>query len=120
MAKKFTVVGGSPEPDPIGMPTGLEAAGATLWRQCTTEYDISDCAGAAMLEAACRALDRAERCRKIIDADGEVTMTRAGPREHCLLKCELASRAFTVRTLARLGLSFEPLRSHSGRPPGFA
>ena len=72
---------------------------------------------AAMLEAACRALDRAERCKMLIDRDGEIVVVGGVPREHCLLKCELASRSFCVRTLARFGLNFEPLRAHGGRPP---
>lgn len=117
MKNKFTVVG-TPEPD--GTPAALEAPGLALWRRVTEEYDLSDSAGAAMLEAACRSLDRAERCRAIIDADGELIKVKGGPpREHPLLKSELASRSFTVRTLARLGLNYEPLRAHGGRPPTF-
>ena len=45
-------------------------------------------------------------------------MTEAG-REHPLLKHEVAARAFTVRTIEKLGLNFEPVKS-VGRPGGKA
>jgi hypothetical protein len=51
-----------------------------------------------------------------IDADGEVVATKAGPREHPLLRSELQGRSFIVRTLGRLGVTDEPLKS-MGRPP---
>ena len=70
-----------------------------------------------MLAQACAGLDRAEALRAQIDADGEVIRGRDGLKDHPALKHELASRAFVVRTLARLGLNFEPLRAGVGRPP---
>ena len=120
MARKLHVVPNSPTGDGVATPKGLELHGRALWDRVTGEYDLSDAGGVAMLTAACRALDRAERCRAIIDRDGEIVKTKAGPREHPLLKAELASRAFVVRTLARLGLAYEPVRLTAGRPPGFA
>ena len=116
MGKKFTVVGAQPEPDPTAMPVGLETAGAALWRHVTSQYDVSDPSGVCLLTEACRALDRAEKCRARIDQDGEVVMVHGTPREHVLLKSELANRSFCTRTLIRLGLNFEPLRSSVGRP----
>ena len=47
------------------------------------------------------AADRAATCAEHISAEGEVVNTRSGPREHPLLKTELANRAFAVRTLHR-------------------
>jgi hypothetical protein len=37
--------------------------GLSLWTKVTTEYDMSDAAGAEMLTQACQALDRAELLR---------------------------------------------------------
>jgi hypothetical protein len=81
-----------------------------------SEYDIQDSGGLEMLTAACQALDRAEALREEIDRDGEVIRSRGLIRDHPALKHELANRAFVVRTLAKLGLNFEPVRPSAGRP----
>jgi hypothetical protein len=120
MAKKFTVLPNSPDPDAIETPDGLEAAGQTLWRQVMQEYDVSDIGGRQMLFEICAATDMVARLRKRIDADGEILKGKGGVREHPALKMELQFRSFVVRGLARLGLNFEPLRAHGGRPPGYA
>lgn len=101
-------------------PRTLGQFGLALWQSIHAEYDLTDSAGTEMLLTACQALDRAEDCRAIIDHDGPIQKTKAGPREHALLKTELANRAFTVRTLQRLGLNYEPIRNTVGRPPGYA
>ena len=81
------------------------------------EYEIDDAGGLEMLASACQALDRAERCREAIDDEGEMIRTKAaGPRDHPLLKHELAARSFVVRTLQRLGLNMEAVKP-TGRPP---
>jgi hypothetical protein len=80
------------------------------------EYAIEDSGGVEMLTQACQALDRAEALREEIDRDGEVIRTRGTVRDHPALKHELANRAFVVRTLAKLGLNFEPVLASSGRP----
>jgi hypothetical protein len=120
MAKKFRVVTSAPDPDAGAMPPELGPHGRSLWTRVMAEYDVADCGGREMLAQACAALDRAEKCRVHIDRDGEIVAVRGIPREHPLLKAELASRAFIIRTLARLGLNFEPVRSGPGRPPGYA
>ena len=119
MAKKFTVVGASPNSDSAITPHSLGKHGTALWRQITSEYEITDAGGVAMLAAACAAWNRAELCRESIDREGELVTVRGVPREHPLLKAELANRAFTVRTLQKLGLNFEPVRAAAGRP-GYA
>ena len=81
-----------------------------------SEYQIIDSGGLEMLTAACQQLDRAKSLREQIDRDGEIIRTKAGLREHPGLKHELAARAFVVRTLARLGLDVEAIKS-VGRPP---
>jgi hypothetical protein len=61
------------------------------------------------------AADRASRLKAVIDHDGEVVRGRDGIRAHPALKEELACRGFIVRTLHRLGLDVEAVRS-PGRP----
>jgi hypothetical protein len=99
-------------------PRNLGVHGRSLWDRIQREYDVTDCGGIEMLALAAQALDRAESCREQIDRDGEMIRTKGGARENPLLKSELASRAFVVRTLARLGLNFEPVRPAVGRPGG--
>nr|WP_210328497.1 hypothetical protein [Mesorhizobium amorphae] len=54
-----------------------------------------------------------------IDADGAVLRVKGGGlKDHPALKHEIAARSLCIRTLARLGLDLEPLRSGPGRPPG--
>ena len=99
-------------------PRQLGMHGQRLWASDHREYDVSDCAGVEMLAQACAAADHAEQLREAINADGPVIRTRNGIKDHPALKHELANRAFVVRTLSRLGLNYEPLRSSPGRPPG--
>jgi hypothetical protein len=123
MVKKLTLVTGQPIPDPAASPSDLGPHGARLWQQVMDEYDVSDIGGRQMLHEACAMLDRVEKIREAIDRDGElVPIGRGGSKEHPLLRSEVAARSFVVRTIARLGLNFEPLRSGPGRPskPGWA
>jgi hypothetical protein len=102
----------SPQP-----PRPLGHHGQALWNQVMAEYNIADVGGRELLAQSCAALDRAESLRKAIDEAGEFIHTRNnGLREHPGLKMELAARAFVVKTLVRLGLNVEPLRSGPGRP----
>ena len=115
MVKRLQVLP-DPPPDPTVTPPELGAAGTALWDRVHSEYHLVDAGGVAMLEMAARQLDRAEACRVQINHDGELIRTNSGPKEHPLLKHELACRAFVARTLSRLGLDVEPLRSNAGRP----
>jgi hypothetical protein len=99
-------------------PRALGAPGLALWNRVLSEYDVSDVAGRELLTLAAQALDRSEALREAIDRDGEFLMLRnGGMREHPGIKPELANRAFVVKTLGRLGLDLEPMRSSPGRPP---
>lgn len=120
MAKKpvLKVVPATP-PNPTDPPANLGQHGAALWKTVLSEYDLPDCGGQEMLRQACAALDRAESCADHIREHGEMIATRTGARENPLLKHELSSRAFVVRTLHRLGLDVEPVRP-MGRPSGFS
>jgi hypothetical protein len=57
------------------------------------------------------AADRAEALAAVIDQDGERIMTKTGPKDHPCLKHELAARAFVVKTLQKLGITDEPLKT---------
>jgi hypothetical protein len=100
-------------------PRPLGEHGRALWDQTTAEFDFSDIAGRELLGQACKALDRVQAMRKQIDEDGELIETNKGTRAHPLLQAELSGRSFVVRTLSRLGLPYEPVRS-PGHPPGAA
>ena len=90
-----------------------------LLRAVVANYEFADPGSIEILYQACAASDRAERCRAIIDADGEMIRTKGGTRSHPLLRDELNNRALTARLIGRLGMDLEPLRSGPGRPPGF-
>ena len=114
MAAKLKLV---PKPNTVGSPPRpLGKHGLALWRAVTHEYGIVDCGGREMLAQACAALDRSEECAAAIDRDGVAMRVKAGLyKDNPLLKTELACRSFVVRTLQRLGLDVEAIKS-PGRP----
>ena len=119
MAGKKLLIVGSSESVSANLdkpPRPLGRYGAELWRSIASEYSFDDTPGREILYHACAALDRAEDCAAQIAIDGPVLRTKSGIREHPALRCELASRSFCVRTLARLGLDYEPVKA-VGRPP---
>jgi hypothetical protein len=111
--KLHLVTGDQPRVKPLRK---LGKPGANLWRSVMSEFEISDAAGLEMLTMACEQLDRAQDCREQIDRDGLMFKTKSGPKNHPLLKDELAARAFVCRTLQRLGLNLEAVKP-VGRPP---
>jgi hypothetical protein len=115
---KLTVIGDAPTRTGPPPPANLGSVGTSLWQDIVAAYQFDDRAAYETLAQACMAADRAESCRRHIDEDGEVIRGRGSVRDHPLIKHELAARAFVVRTLARLGLDLEPVRSGPGRPPG--
>ena len=106
---------GATGPNP-SRPLGLH--GQALWQKVTAEYAIDDCAGVEMLTQCCQAVDLAEALSARIAEDGEIVRTPSGVKAHPGIKDSLAARAFAVRTLQKLGLNWEPLHLHSGRPVG--
>jgi hypothetical protein len=119
MPKKPTLqVVGDPASPGVQPPRPLGEQGSSLWHRIQSEYDVRDAGGIELLVQACEALDRVGRVREQIDADGEVIRVRGTVRAHPALRDEIAGRAFITRTLARLGLDVEPIRSSVGRPPG--
>jgi hypothetical protein len=95
----------------------LGEVGLSLWRDIISSYEFNDRGSYETLSQACAAADRAEELRAAIDRDGPVIRAKGVIRDHPLLKHEIAARSFVVRTLARLGLDLEPVRSGPGRPP---
>jgi hypothetical protein len=98
-------------------PRKLGEHGMALWATVMSEYDISDRGGIEILVQLCLSLDRAEECAEQINEDGPTIMVKGCMREHPLLKCELANRAFVCRSLQRLGLNLEVVKP-VGRPRG--
>jgi hypothetical protein len=97
-------------------PRKLGTHGQRLWAAVNEEVVLEDSAGVEMLLEACEALDRVQECSIEIKRSGVMLRTKTGARENPLLKIELANRAFVTRTLARLGLDSEPIKT-LGRPP---
>jgi hypothetical protein len=102
--------------NPYAPPSSLGAAGATQWRQIMSEYKIQDSGGRAVLLQICAAIDDLAECDERIAADGPIILVKDVPREHPLVKRQLALRAFIVRSMQRLGLNLETAKP-VGRPP---
>ena len=116
MAKKprLELVGRS-DGDPLAPPKMLGRAGRDQWTAIQTEYGIRDFGGIALLAQVCAAVDEIAECAAIIANDGHMIRGKFGPREHPLLKHQLALRAFACRQLQRLGVNLEPIKN-VGRP----
>ena len=99
----------------VSPPRKLGDLGLSLWQSIQDEYKIDDAAGRELLAQACECADRIGRLAAKIDADGEVIETENGPKVHPAIKEELAGRNFIVKTLQKLGLNLEPVRT-VGRP----
>jgi hypothetical protein len=100
----------------LAPPANLNKTGRDLWQSVMSEYDIRDSGGQQMLLQICEAADRVQEFATIIARDGMVVCTKSGPKDHPLLRHELAARSFIVRSLGRLGLDVEPVKA-IGRPP---
>jgi len=90
--------------------------GQRLWSSVMSEYGISDIGGREILTQICELLDRAERLRAAIDADGEIIRTKTGPKLHPAVREETSIRVAITKNLERLGLNLEPIRSPGGQP----
>jgi hypothetical protein len=115
--KSALTVDGSPSSG-IQPPRKLGKHGLTLWREIHDAYRVDDYAGIELLMQACTALDRAEALAACVARDGETIKTKTGLRIHPAVREELAARAFICRTLERLGITSEAVKS-PGRPSGF-
>jgi hypothetical protein len=106
------------EPRLPGPPPSLAEDGRKLWHDIQGAYMIDDPGGLVLLRVACEALDRAERCRRLIDEQGELVFIKGIPRAHPALGAERDARAAIVRAIRNLNLDLEPLRDRPGRPAG--
>jgi hypothetical protein len=117
---KLAVVASRPSLGGLPPPGHLDAFGAEFWTKVTGLYDFDDPASLELLAQCCSACSRAERCRRIIDDDGELLRVGKAVRAHPLIREEIQSRALVARLLRLLGLDLEPVRSGPGRPPAIA
>jgi hypothetical protein len=111
------VVGAPSKGEATAPPAHLSADGRRLWIDIQSAYQIDDPGGLVLLRVAAEALDRAERCRRLIDEQGEMLTVRGMPRAHPALAAERDARAAIVRAIRNLNLDLEPLKA-IGRPPG--
>jgi hypothetical protein len=111
----LTVVG-SPSSG-VQPPRKLGRHGTSLWNAVQREFRVNDRGGIELLAQACGSVDRLEAITARIDADGEVISTRTGLRSHPLIKEETALRALICRTLEKLGITQEQIKT-PGRPGG--
>ncbi len=122
VAKKppqLTVIGASPQPNPLAPPSGLGEAGRKLWRAIHADFEITDAGGLEMLAQICAAADRVAEYAAVIERDGAVVHIKGGGlKDHPLLRHEVSLRSFIVRSLHRLGLDIIPARHEIGRPAG--
>jgi hypothetical protein len=116
----LTVIDSSSKPDPLAPPTSLGEAGHKLWQAIHSDFVVTDAGGLAMLHQICAAADRVAEYAATIARDGPVIHTKAGLKDHPLLRHELAAQSFIVRSLHRLGLDIIPPRHEIGRPAGGA
>jgi terminase small subunit-like protein len=107
---------GATKANPFAPPASLGKAGAAQWQTIMVEYEISDAGGIAILEQICAATDNLHDCDVSIARHGSIIKTRNGVREHPLLKQRLALRGFICRSMTRLGLNLEAVKT-PGRPP---
>src|SRR5262249_7918429 len=82
----------------------LGREGQDLWNRIMSEYDVKDAHGIEKLTAACEALDRATALKSEIEKSGYMIESKGGLRENPLIRNELQARAFSQRTLDRMGL----------------
>jgi phage terminase small subunit len=65
-------------------PPGLDGPGRALWKAVLGDYELSP-AEMAVLEVACRALDRVRAAEKVLAEDGLTVSGRWGPQPHPLI-----------------------------------
>jgi hypothetical protein len=107
---------GAPVAVPPPPPRDLGPSGMALWNRIQTEFRIADAGGIELLMQACEAADRLAGLAARIAEDGEVIVTRSGPKSHPLIREETSLRGFLCRTLVRLGVTDMPVKA-VGRPP---
>lgn len=85
-------------------PKHLGAAGRSFWQRILADFDLSDSAQYALLEAACECQDRMAAARDAIQEDGEIVPDRYGsPKVHQACDLERRARAQFLQVMRQLG-----------------
>jgi hypothetical protein len=99
-------------------PVGIGEFAATWWRDVQSTFAIADAEGLTCLRLAAVSIDRAERCRALIEQDGEVTVGRDGqPRIHPAIGAERDAKAAALQAIKKLDIGLVPA-ARPGRPGG--
>jgi phage terminase small subunit len=85
-------------------PADLSANAKRFWLDLTREHEIVEAHRLAILEEACRALDRSATARKLIAKDGMIIKTRTTEKAHPALMAEAIARADFLRCVRALKL----------------
>lgn len=107
---KIKLVSSNPKPR-----SKFGASGQALWESIQGEFDVSDAGGTALLTQICHAQDRVTQLAEQIAIDGVTIYVKGVPKAHPALRDELQGRAFICRSLQRLGVNVEAVKS-VGRP----
>lgn len=79
-----------------------------LWRRTVDEFDLQE-HHLALLEQACKCVDRLVEARDVLDRDGITTTDRYGAqKQHPAIAVERDSRIALARLVRDLGLDVEP------------
>jgi phage terminase small subunit len=107
-------------PQPIVNPLLTAAkSGADLKQRLFAEFDLSDSATLAILDAAGKAYDTMLAAQKLVDLHGVCVKDRWGQlRTNPATTVLRDSRAAFLRGLQMLNLDLEPLQPGAGRPRG--
>src|SRR5262245_29851689 len=96
-------------------PADLDVAGRQRWSAIVRDHAVRGAGNLAMLHQAAKALDAAEKYAEIVAKDGPVLSSKSGPRDHPLIRHQLAARALACRLLSRLGV-VDVAKRAVGRP----
>jgi len=89
------------------MPPNLSKPAQDFWRSITEKYEVSS-PDLVLLTQACRAMDRAEQCRRAVDKEGVSQLDRYGNRKpHPLVAEERQQRDLVRRAIATLNFEVE-------------
>lgn len=91
----------NPEP-----PAGLGDRGRAYWRTVLGDFDL-DSPDLAVLEQACRLLDRISALDAVVDDEGVMSRSAQGPRVHPALVESRQARLALVKVVKSLGLPAE-------------
>ena len=99
-------------------PEGIGEFAANWWRDTQQAFGIFDPEGLTCLRLAAVSIDRAERCRALIERDGEVTEGRDGqPRLHPAIAAERDAKAAALQAIKKLDIGLVNA-ARPGRPGG--